>query len=188
MGASTFQTTAKGKSAQEAFESAVEFARDHYGNRMYTGSIKEKEGYGFRKIKVPSNKDINDCIEEKLNNGEFNKHEPCGCIVLKEPKIDNNPKVKVDNHTKKGRKKWKTIYKIKPRFPQLNNNNNIYKERKTKTQAIKLAKKLAKKHEITLQIDIDKKLTSHNTLEAVIEPKSSETELGEYRFFGWASY
>lgn len=45
MGANTFSTIGKGKTAHEAFDNAVQDARHEYGNRGYTGSLAEKDRY-----------------------------------------------------------------------------------------------------------------------------------------------
>ena len=52
MGATTFVTTAKGKTAKEAFNAAVKEAKYNYGNSGYTGTIAEKDS--FVEIALPS--------------------------------------------------------------------------------------------------------------------------------------
>ncbi len=55
MGADPFITYARGDSAREAFNTAVEDARYESGNGGYTGSIAEKER--FIEIKLPEEAD-----------------------------------------------------------------------------------------------------------------------------------
>ncbi len=45
MGATTFMTREKGKTVQEAFNSAVSRARYNHGHAGYTGTIAEKDGF-----------------------------------------------------------------------------------------------------------------------------------------------
>lgn len=52
MGACTFTHTAKGKTAQEAFNSATDDARYEHGHGGYTGTIAEKSE--FKIIPVPA--------------------------------------------------------------------------------------------------------------------------------------
>ena len=52
MGATNFETSAIGKTAQEAFNAAVREARYLHGNQGYTGTIAEKNS--FVEIGVPS--------------------------------------------------------------------------------------------------------------------------------------
>ena len=54
MGATTFGTTAKGKTAQAAFVKAIKAAQYEYGHRGYTGTIAEKSS--FRMIYAPAAK------------------------------------------------------------------------------------------------------------------------------------
>jgi hypothetical protein len=51
MGASEFETTAKGKTADKAFKVATEGARYEYGHGGYTGTIAEKDD--FREFEIP---------------------------------------------------------------------------------------------------------------------------------------
>ena len=51
MGAADFFTTARGKTAQEAFGAALDEARHMFGRGGYTGTIAEKDG--FKMVSVP---------------------------------------------------------------------------------------------------------------------------------------
>ena len=85
MGASTFYTVQSGKTANEAFNSAVASAQYDFGHSGYTGSIAEKDS--FVKIEVPNGVDpyvfadklIDDC-DERIDD----KWGPAGCIQLED--------------------------------------------------------------------------------------------------------
>lgn len=84
MGAEVFYQQAKGKSAKEAFQSAVDQAHYDYGHAGYTGSIAEKDS--FVMIDCPDDVDpisyadelITDC-DDRIDD----KWGPAGCFDLK---------------------------------------------------------------------------------------------------------
>lgn len=83
MGAYDFYTTAKGKTAQEAFNNAVEDARFNYGHAGYTGTIAEK--HQFVMISLPEGKTAEEYAVDLVNNGDDridDKWGPAGCISL----------------------------------------------------------------------------------------------------------
>lgn len=65
MGADTFYTEATGKTAQEAFQNAIDQARWEHGHGGYSGTIAEKGGRGFLLI-TDSGKDIRLRIKETI--------------------------------------------------------------------------------------------------------------------------
>jgi hypothetical protein len=85
MGADTFGTRAKGKTAEEAFRSAVENAQWEHGHGGYSGTIAEKRSFTI--IAVPQGMD---CIEyaNSLLDGDdprvSDKWGPAGCVKLDE--------------------------------------------------------------------------------------------------------
>jgi|SRR3990167_6887398 len=95
MGASEFFTVARGKTAKEAFSSAISEARYHSGHDGYTGTIAEKDTFvvfDFKeevaKIEGPGLKPI-DIAEELLNNDDSrisDKWGPAGCFKLENDK------------------------------------------------------------------------------------------------------
>jgi hypothetical protein len=81
MGACTFSTVAKGKTAKEAFASAVEQARYDHGHAGYTGTIAEKRS--FVVLAVPKGQDP---VEYALSDAALalvdDKWGPAGCVAL----------------------------------------------------------------------------------------------------------
>lgn len=85
MGATTFEMTAHGASAQEAFTAAVAEAQDQYGRRGYTGTIAEKDSF----VLIPWNKADHGLAEDWAahlidhNDPRIDdKWGPAGCIDL----------------------------------------------------------------------------------------------------------
>lgn len=85
MGACDFSTIAKGKTAKEAFRTAVEDAQYESGHGGYTGTIAEK--HEFRMIDLPPGKDPFEYASELIQNDDRrirDKWGPAGCIRLDE--------------------------------------------------------------------------------------------------------
>ena len=81
MGACTFYTTEKGKTAEEAFRRAVAQARHEYGYGGYSGTIAEKSK--FKVIPCPKDKAPMEHADELLENDDprmNDKWGPAGCI------------------------------------------------------------------------------------------------------------
>ena len=77
-----FITQANGKSAQDAFNAAVEDANYEYGHGGYTGSIAEKDSF----TTIPSTEENSyDYAEKLIDEGDEridDKWGPAGCIEL----------------------------------------------------------------------------------------------------------
>jgi len=88
MGAVDFYTFAKGDTAKEAFNSAVDRARYEYGHGGYTGTIAEKSSF----VKVGSAATENEAGEKALkilddddDRRVSGKWGPAGCIEVENP-------------------------------------------------------------------------------------------------------
>jgi hypothetical protein len=85
MGAESFSSRSKGKTAKEAFNKAKEEARYDFGHGGYTGTIVEKRS--FVMIQTPKDKNANDYANELMNNNDRridDKWGPAGCIHIKD--------------------------------------------------------------------------------------------------------
>lgn len=84
MGATTFETLARGKDAREAFTSACQAARHEYGHGGYTGTIAEKHSYVMvatgleRGPAIELARKLMDAGDRRIND----KWGPAGCIKL----------------------------------------------------------------------------------------------------------
>ena len=82
MGGDSFTTASWGKTAEEAFQSAVKQAEYDHGHAGYTGTIAEKDE--FVMIQLPEHKDPIDLADELIRDDERvgDKWGPCGCIEI----------------------------------------------------------------------------------------------------------
>lgn len=81
MGADSFVVTSYGKTAKEAFRTAVEDALHEYGHGGYTGSIAEK--HNFMMIECPKDKKPVEYAWDLVNTGDHridDKWGPAGCV------------------------------------------------------------------------------------------------------------
>ena len=88
MGADTFSNRVKGKSADEAFRTAVEQARYDYGHAGYTGTIAEKDSFVILKPTPERLEEIKNATwyaysgDDPLWQKVDDKWGPAGCIDL----------------------------------------------------------------------------------------------------------
>ena len=192
MGTRDFMATAMGKTAQEAFENAVETARHEYGNRGYTGTIAEKDE--FIMVTVPKGNDPYQYAQNILNNEQHtvsDKYGPAGCILLnttKEKEFVERPpiKTKVTKMPSIGTRKWETVYVLKKDGIMLEK-----LKRKTQVGALTLAKELALKDPGTYEILIMKLPVDQDPVIMSVTPVKrnpivQQVEVGSYLFFGYA--
>lgn len=183
MGATTFFQIYEGEDPKSAFKTAIEDSKYYHGAGGYTGTIAEKNN--FIMIDLPKGKDPREYAEELLYDNDSrvkDKWGPAGCIEIEKPDIKPIKQTKVENITKSGRKKWKTVYKIQNYWEE-----KVEATRDTKTKAIKKARRLAKRNGVEYRVIVDKELVSHDKLEAKVKPKRPDNKMGKYLFFGWAS-
>src|SRR5205085_10446544 len=89
MGAQDFTHWSSGKSAQEAFDSAVEEAKFEYGRSGYTGTIAEKDSFVMIPWQEDSSKteeDVEDIANQLINDNDpriNDKWGPAGCLEFK---------------------------------------------------------------------------------------------------------
>lgn len=83
MGANAFKVESTGRTAQEAFDRAVEEAQYDYGHSGYTGTIAEKGS--FVMIQVPDGETPYSYAKELVSTGDErinDKWGPAGCIQV----------------------------------------------------------------------------------------------------------
>jgi hypothetical protein len=83
MGAYTFTTKAKGKTAREAFDAAVRQAEWDHGHAGYTGTIAEKSEFVL--IPIPDDAEPWDFVEGLMEADDpriRDKWGPAGCVLL----------------------------------------------------------------------------------------------------------
>lgn len=83
MGANSFMVHAQGKTASEAFKTAVEEARYKHGNGGYTGTIAEKRDFVL--ITLPPGQDAREAAGKMLDECDRridDKWGPAGCFRI----------------------------------------------------------------------------------------------------------
>jgi len=81
MGACDFTTTARGKTAREAFLEATDQAKYEYGHSGYSGTIAEK--YDFKVVVCPPGMTVGDFIDRIMSSEDhwaLDKWGPCAAV------------------------------------------------------------------------------------------------------------
>jgi len=183
MGASSFSQRQKGFSMQEAYKEAVSDAIEEYGNDTYNGTISTTRGVfdATKKFKA-SGKSVSEFINDAIEN-HCSKWDDAWGICTKEPKANENKvKSQVDHIVTKGTKKWELVYVV------TDWDDNEVGAKKTKGDAVKIARSHTEKTKKTTRIHLEKRIVGGGSSVATIRYKSATTESsGEFVFFGWAA-
>ena len=193
MKAVQFSCEARGETSKDAFKNAIIKAKINK-KKKNEGTIKSK--HSFIEIKVPSAYRPRYFAWKLLERNDqriSDKDGPIGCILIEKSNYKEAKQTKLNNKTKTGAKKWKTVYLIvTKKFDNEIIKDIIIDKKETKTKAINKAKNLALKNQCEYKIFIKKELISHDTLEATIRPQKLSSNQGTnkgnlYYFFGWTS-
>lgn len=182
MAAEEFITRQRGINQQVAFDTAVEYAIDEYGNDPYNGSISTCSGYqDVTKEFKHSTLDKMSFINKKLE--DASKRE-CFCITELEPMANTNKiKTTVEHEVIKGTSKWELQYNVYAGW----DDRQVHSAR-TKAEAVTIARNYTEKTKTTTFVRMEKKLVNQNPNVACIRYKESSTEReGSYVFFGLAA-
>lgn len=183
MGACDFRTKSRGASMSEAYRSAVDEAREEYGNDSYNGTISTTSG--FRDLTSEFKKSglsLHDFIDKNIDKAQ--KRGSCFGICIKEPKANTNKiKSQVEHIVEKGTKKWVLKYVVYDRYME-----NEIASKDTKGEAVKKAREYTEKNKERTIVVMKKVLEKGNPKVAEINYKGSSNEVvGEYMFFGIAA-
>ena len=182
MGAQSFSVSSRGKSMSQAYDRACKDAEEEYGHQQgYSGTITTTDGFSdvtaeFKRSKKDLNKFINDNIDKADKWGN------CLAICIDEPKSNKNKiKTQVEHIVSKGTKKWELSFVVTSR-------DGTIGSKKTKGDAVKLAREYSEKHQTRTSIHMEKVLVGGGSKVAEISYKASTNEKeGKYVFFGWAA-
>lgn len=182
MGSQQFQTYSRGKSANDAYNRAVEDANDEYGHQQgYSGEINSSAGFRdvTEKFKA-SGKDLNKYIDERLD--VLTKFNGAEAICIEKPVTNTNKiKTQVDHVVEKGTKKWVLKYVVHGSSGRIGSYN-------TKGDAVKAARAYTEKNMGTTVVHMEKVLEKGETKVATINYKKATNEKdGRWVFYGWAS-
>lgn len=117
--------------------------------------------------------------------GGFSMDQIHNVIKTKQPRAATT--CKTEDFPVRGTRKWKTVYQVyaygqklaigRNRFEYLNM-ELVTDDIEQKTEAVKIAKEMAIKHQLPMTVQIAQKLGSHDAACADIEPKST---IGEFQ-------
>ena len=183
MGACTFTNKRRGKTMNDAYDRACEDAREEYGHQDgYNGTISTTRGFidvtdEFKRSK----KELNSFINANIDRA--NKWGSCLAICVEQPKGNTNKvKSQVEHVVSKGTKKWILKFVVTDR------EGNTIDSKRTKGDAVKVARAYTEKHQKTCYINMEKVLEGGGSKVAEVKYKQSTSEKeGTYVFFGWAA-
>ena len=186
MGACQFKVRSTGKTAEEAYQSACDYAEQEYGSQDgYNGTISTT--HGFRDETEAYNKskfnDVSTYIRDRFDSHAMNKRDCSAICVLKPIGNKNKTKSQVEHVVTPGTKQWVLKYEVE----------NFYEDRViascvTKGDAVKMARAYTEKHQQSTKILMRKVLIKSNPMVAKITYKKATNERdGEWVFFGYAA-
>lgn len=181
MGASQFRTVGRGQTIREAYNEAVEAAREEYGHQEgYSGEINSTHSL------TDATKDFQ---KSGLSREKFieKEYETCSKgyalgICIEEPKGNTNKvKSQVEHIIEPGTKKWILRYAVY-------DYDNLLKSFNTKGDAVKYARAYTEKTTKRTSIEMKKTLEKGSSKVATVTYKQSTQERpGKWIFFGWAA-
>jgi len=183
MGASSFTNRGKGKSMSVAYDRLCDDAKEEYGHQQgYNGTISTTSG--FRDVTEEfkrSKKELNTFINDNIDKADKWGH--CLAICTDQPKGNTNKvKSQVDHIVSKGTKKWVLKFVVTDR------SGNTIDSKRTKGDAVKIARAYAEKHQRSCSIHMEKVLDGGGAKVAEVNYKQATSEKeGTYVFFGWAA-
>lgn len=182
MAAQEFITRQTGRNEQVAFNRAVNFAIEEYGEDIYNGTISTCDSYQdvtdeFKRSGMTKMSFINKKLETA------NKRE-CFAITEQEPKINTNKiRSTVENNVVKGTSKWELQYNVYTGW-----DDHQIASCKTKAEAVKRARAHTEQTKDVTFVRMEKILVNQDPNVAVVRYKNSSTEReGSYVFFGLAA-
>ena len=184
MGACQFKVRSTGKTIEEAYKNACDYAEQEYGTQDgYNGTIStthsfkdETEAYNKSKFN-----DVSVYIRDRFDSHSMNKRDCSAICVLKPVGNKNKTQSQVEHIVTPGTKKWVLKYVVQ-------RGDHVIGAWNTKGDAVKDARKYTEKHQVPTSIVMKKYLEKGDNLVAKITYKKSPTERdGEWIFFGYAA-
>ena len=179
MGACTFRNSATARNMQDAYTNLVDAAISEYGNDGYNGTISTTDGYrDVTSAFKLSGKELSKYIEEMIDKSSKRQ---CFGICVEQPKSNPNKiKSQVEHNVVKGTRKW-DLWFIVTEW-----DNEIGKF-KTKTEALKCARKHTEATTRRTRIHMEKRVQGNSQVATINYKTSSSEKPGKYLFFGWAA-
>jgi hypothetical protein len=186
MGACQFKVRSTGKTAEEAYKRACDYAEQEYGTQDgYNGTIStthsfrdETEAYNKSKFN-----DVSVYIRNRFDSHSMNKRDCSAICVLKPIANKNKTKSQVEHIVTPGTKQWVLKYEVENHYE-----DRVIASCMTKGDAVKMARAYTEKHQQSTKIVMRKVLVKSDPTVAKITYKKSPTERdGEWIFFGYAA-
>ncbi len=181
MGQTVYTTQASGSNVRDAYNTALEDAREEHGHEDgYSGAINSAVSNNLVNVTdkfKTSKKSIDAFIDDYTDKND----EGVFFIELKSP-IANTAVVKstVEHIVEKGTKKWIQKFEVR-------HNTDTVASESTKGEAVKKARAYVEKHKCEVYIRITRVLEKGSAKCAIIKYKpSSKEQPGKWLFFGWA--
>jgi hypothetical protein len=185
MGSHWFRNNSRGKSVQDAYNTAVENANDEYGHQEgYSGEINNSGGFRDITNEWKSSKKTLEAFID-VQQDKLTKFDGARAICIQEPIANKNvTKSQVEHIVTPGTKKWVLKYVVSKSWDY----SVVIGSYLTKGDAVKAARAHTEKTQENTSIDMVKVLEKGSPKVAKITYKKSNTERdGVWVFFGWAS-
>jgi hypothetical protein len=179
MGAQIAEATIKAMDINKAWRIAYDEAEEYSGSQDgYSGDLNT---CSFTRDLTSKLKDMSEAKLQLYMQDNCPKREAWGYCRTKPKQNTNKVKTVVDNIPQKGTRKWETVYN------GVNWDGDVKVSASSQTECIKKARAWVEKNpNITLDIEIAKKLSGSRVC-AKVSYKSSKTEsIGVYKFIGLA--
>jgi hypothetical protein len=186
MGATQFKVRSSGKTAEEAYQSACDYAEQEYGSQDgYNGTISTTHGFNDETEMYAKSKfnDTSAYIHNRFDSYGMNKRD-CSAICIRKP-VGNKNKTKsqVEHVVTPGTKQWVLKYEVENRFE-----DRVIASCMTKGDAVKMARAYTEKNQHSTKIIMRKVLIKSNPVVAKVTYKKAPNEMdGEWVFFGYAA-
>lgn len=180
MGSTTFYDRKIAASMKDAYNDAVEYAIDEWGNDPYNGTISTTTDFVDVTAKFKnSGKKLNEFIDSAQD--VMDKRD-CWGICTKEPRLNSNKiKSQVEIIPQVGTCVWESRYEV-------HGQGTLIGSHILQAGAIKIARDYTERTKISSSITRVKVLKEGNKNVGSITYKPSKDERhGEYVFFGWAA-
>lgn len=183
MGATQFKTRYSGKTAEEAYKNACDYAEQEYGTQDgYNGTISTTHGFNDETEAYNKSKfdDVSTYIRNRFES--MNKRDCSAICIIKPVGNNNKTKSQVEHIVTPGTKKWVLRYVIH------NSRGQKIADYITKGHAVNNARKYTERTQISTCITMEKQLEQCSSKIANITYKKATNERdGEWIFFGYAA-
>ena len=185
MGGTKEYNTRTGRTVGQAFDNLREELLEEHGHDYYAGHQGNNE-LDTRKI-FKSEKELNKWMQKQENNGTYYKGTSFAYEIVTPKSNTNKTKTQVNRFPNKGTRKWETVYVgVADGYGGIQDVQII--ETKQADAIAKARAYVEKNPDVSIKIQIGKRLIGEDVLCAEVTYKPSTTERkGKWGFIGWCS-